>query len=295
MGRKLGWRRKHDFLCSHSRTLQWLVTGRIVGLCHRQAQSWACLNRIKNTRFPGFSLGSPERAGSLPACLPPSALQTGPVKVLVTAGPTREPIDPVRFLSNRSSGKMGYELAHAFAAAGHQVLLISGPTALDVPDGVDFIPVETAEEMHEAVRHHIGRMQIAVFAAAVADYTPARIAPEKLKKSGETLTLELVRTPDILGSTRSDFGFTGTLVGFAAETENLLVNARDKLVRKHCDLIIANDVSKPGIGFDSDHNEVTLVYPERTESLPIATKHDLAHQLVQAILEIHAKRIVDCR
>jgi phosphopantothenoylcysteine synthetase/decarboxylase len=154
------------------------------------------------------------------------------VNVLVTAGPTREPIDPVRFLTNRSSGKMGYELAHAFTAAGHQVLLISGPTALDVPDGVDFIPVETAMEMHEAVRHHITRMQVAVFSAAVADYTPVRVAPEKLKKSGETLTLELVRTPDILGSARTDFEFTGTLVGFAAETENLLANARDKLVRK---------------------------------------------------------------
>lgn len=227
----------------------------------------------------------------LPACLLPPVHQTGRVNVLVTAGPTREPIDPVRFLTNRSSGKMGYELAHAFTAAGHQVLLISGPTALDVPDGVDFIPVETAAEMHEAVRHHITRMQVAVFSAAVADYTPVRVAPEKLKKSGETLTLELVRTPDILGSARTDFRFTGTLVGFAAETENLLANARDKLVRKHCDLIIANDVSKPGIGFDSDHNEVTLVYPDRTESIPQASKHDLAHQLVQAIIALHAQRV----
>jgi len=213
------------------------------------------------------------------------------VNVLVTAGPTREPIDPVRFLTNRSSGKMGYELAYAFTAAGHQVLLISGPTALNVPDGVDFIPVETAADMHDAVRHHITRMQAAVFSAAVADYTPAAVAPEKLKKSGETLTLELVRTPDILGSARQPFGFAGTLVGFAAETENLLANARAKLARKHCDLIIANDVSKPGIGFDSDHNEVTLVYPDHTESLPLASKHDLAHQLVQAILALHAQRV----
>lgn len=219
----------------------------------------------------------------------PPALQTGRVNVLVTAGPTREPIDPVRFLTNRSSGKMGYELAHAFAAAGHQVLLVSGPTSLDVPDGVDFIPVETAADMHEAVRHHLGRMQIAAFAAAVADYTPARVAPEKLKKSADTLTLELVKTPDILGSARGEFGFTGTLVGFAAETTNLLANARDKLARKGCDLVIANDVSKPGIGFDSDHNEVTLVYQGHTEALPQATKHELAHQLVQAILELHLR------
>jgi phosphopantothenoylcysteine decarboxylase/phosphopantothenate--cysteine ligase len=213
--------------------------------------------------------------------------QTSPVNILVTAGPTREPIDPVRFLTNRSSGKMGYELAAAFSRAGHNVFLISGPTALDVPDGVDFLPVETAAEMHDAVARHIGRMDIAVFAAAVADYTPVKVAAEKLKKSADTLTLDLVRTPDILGAARGPLGFTGTLVGFAAETENLETNARDKLTRKGCDLVIANDVSKPGIGFDSDHNEVLLVYPNHNEALPLATKHDLAHQLVQAILELH--------
>ncbi len=209
------------------------------------------------------------------------------MNILVTAGPTREPIDPVRFLTNRSSGKMGYELAAAFAHAGHTVLLVSGPTALDVPDRVDFLPVETAAEMHAAVANHLGRMDIAVFAAAVADYTPRTVAPEKLKKSADTLTLELVKTPDILGSARTPFGFTGTLVGFAAETENLEANAREKLTRKQCDLIVANDVSKPGIGFDSDQNEILLVYPDHSEPLPQASKHDLAHQLVQAILELH--------
>jgi len=214
------------------------------------------------------------------------------VNILVTAGPTREPIDPVRFLTNRSSGKMGYELAAAFSRAGHSVLLVSGPTALDVPDGVDFLPVETAAEMHAAVANHIGRKDVAIFAAAVADYTPAVIAPEKLKKSSETLTLELVKTPDILGSARGSLAFTGTLVGFAAETENLETNARAKLTRKGCDLVIANDVSKPGIGFDSDHNEVLLVYPNHNESLPLATKHDLAHQLVQAITKLHKERLL---
>ena len=214
------------------------------------------------------------------------------MKILVTAGPTREPIDPVRFLTNRSSGKMGYEVAAAFAHDGHQVLLVSGPTALDVPDRVDYLPVETAAEMFEAVSHHLGRMDIAVFAAAVADYTPATVASEKLKKSANTLTLELVKTPDILGSARQPMGFTGTLIGFAAETENLESNARAKLTRKGCDLIIANDVSKPGIGFDSDHNEVILVFPGHTEALPLATKHDLAHQLVQAITKLHKKRLL---
>lgn len=209
------------------------------------------------------------------------------MNILITAGPTREAIDPVRFLSNRSSGKMGYELAAAFAREGHAALLVSGPTALDVPDGVDFLPVETAAEMHEAVGRHIRRMDIAVFAAAVADYAPVSRSPEKIKKSSDNLTLELVKTPDILASARDPFGFTGTLAGFAAETANLEANARDKLTRKGCDLIIANDVSQPGIGFDSNDNKVILVYPTHTESPPRASKHDLAHQLVHAILELH--------
>ncbi|HEX7261151.1 MAG TPA: phosphopantothenoylcysteine decarboxylase, partial [Luteolibacter sp.] len=208
------------------------------------------------------------------------------VKVLITAGPTREPIDPVRYLTNRSSGKMGYTLAGAFVHEGHSVLLISGPTNLNVPENVDFIPVETAAEMHDAVSKHIGRMDVAVFAAAVADYTPATVASRKIKKSGDEFTLELVRTADILGSARVPFGFTGTLVGFAAETENLEANAREKLVRKQCDLIIANDVSLPGIGFDSDHNQVLLVYSDRTELLPIASKHELSLQLVDAIVAL---------
>lgn len=184
---------------------------------------------------------------------------------------------------------MGYELASAFVHAGHQVLLISGPTALDIPEGVDFLPIETAADMHEAVSNYLGKMEVAIFAAAVADYTPATVAPEKIKKSADTLTLELVKTPDVLGSARSKLGYQGTLIGFAAETENLETNARAKLQRKGCDLVIANDVSKPGIGFDSDHNEVLLVYPDHTDSLPLASKHDLAHQLVQAILEIHTR------
>lgn len=181
---------------------------------------------------------------------------------------------------------MGYTLAGAFAHEGHSVLLVSGPTHLDVPENVDFIPVETAAEMYDVVSKHIGRMDIAVFAAAVADYTPATIESQKIKKSGNTLTLELVRTADISGSARSIFGFRGTLVGFAAETENLEANARDKLARKQCDLVIANDVSQAGIGFDSDHNQVLLVYPDRSEALPMASKHALSLQLVDAIVHL---------
>lgn len=184
---------------------------------------------------------------------------------------------------------MGYALAHAFVGAGHSVLLISGPTELDVPPGVDFLPVETAAEMFAAVAQSLGRIDIAVFAAAVADYTPANVASHKIKKAGASLTLELVRTPDILGAARSEFGFSGTLVGFAAETQDLEANARDKLTRKNCDLIIANDVSIPGFGFGSDRNEVLLVFPEYNEALPPASKHTLAHHLASAILKLHAR------
>lgn len=212
------------------------------------------------------------------------------MNVLITAGPTREPIDPVRYLSNRSSGKMGYALAHAFSHGEHRVLLISGPTSLPVPDHVDYLPVTTAAEMHAAVSRHIGRMEVAVFAAAVADYTPVAVEPQKIKKTGDRLTLELVRTQDILGSARTDFGFTGTLVGFAAETEALEENARHKLVAKGCDLVVANDVSRPGIGFDSDRNEILLVYPDHSVPLPADDKVHLANHLAEAILELAAAK-----
>jgi len=212
------------------------------------------------------------------------------MRVLVTAGPTREPLDPVRYLTNRSSGKMGYAMADAFARAGHRVLLVSGPTAQEVPDGVDFLPIETAAEMFDAVQRHIGRMDAAVFAAAVADYRPAAISEQKIKKSGDTLSLELIRNPDILGSARGDFGFTGALVGFAAETRDLEANAREKLTRKGCDLVVANDVSKPGIGFDSDRNEVLLVFPEHIEALPEDEKHHLAPRIVREIERIAAEK-----
>lgn len=212
------------------------------------------------------------------------------MNVLITAGPTREPLDPVRFLSNRSSGKMGYAMAHAFADAGHRVLLISGPSSQPIPGGVDFTPVETASDMFNSVARHIGRMDIAIFAAAVADYAPLKISARKIKKSSETLTLELVRTKDILGSVRQELGFTGVLVGFAAETDDLEDNARRKLVAKGCDLVIGNDVSKAGLGFDSDRNEVILVFADRTIAIPEANKIKLADQLAEEILQIAVTR-----
>lgn len=212
------------------------------------------------------------------------------MKVLLTAGPTREPLDPVRYLTNRSSGKMGYALARAFADARHQVLLVSGPTQLDVPDGVDFLPVETALEMFDAVRRHLSRMDAAVFCAAVADYRPAKASVQKIKKSDDKLTLEFVKNPDILGSARTDLGFTGTLVGFAAETQNLETYARAKLQRKGCDLVVANDVSKAGLGFDADRNELLLVYPDHSESLPEDEKRHLAPRLVREIEGLHSTK-----
>lgn len=205
------------------------------------------------------------------------------MKILITAGPTREPIDPVRYLTNRSSGKMGYAIAHAAAHAGHQVLLVSGPTALDVPDGIDFIPVETAAEMYDVVARYLPKMDAAIFAAAVADYTPADPAGEKIKKEGEKLSLELVKTKDILGSAREGIGFSGFLVGFAAETENLEANARHKLEMKGCDLIVANDVSRTDIGFDSDENEALLVFHDRSELFAKASKDDLAMYLISML------------
>ena len=141
--------------------------------------------------------------------------------------------------------------------------------------------------MYQAVESQIGRMDIAIFAAAVADYTPASYSEEKIKKSGEELNLKLVKTKDILGSARSVMDFKGTLVGFAAETENVEENARDKCLRKHCDLVIANDVSRQDIGFDSSENEVTLVYPNRSKSLPKESKEHLAYHLVEIIESLH--------
>jgi phosphopantothenoylcysteine synthetase/decarboxylase len=209
------------------------------------------------------------------------------MKVLITAGPTREAIDPVRYVSNRSSGKMGFALAAAAREAGHEVVLISGPVGLATPVGVERVEVVSAREMHEAVKREIVGCQVAIFAAAVADYRPVAVAEQKIKKSGARLTLELERTEDILGSAREPFGFAGLLVGFAAETERLVEHAMDKLRRKRCDLIIANDVSQPGIGFDSGENAVTLCLASgEVRELPQQSKEGLARELMGVIFTL---------
>src|SRR5271165_6366264 len=199
--------------------------------------------------------------------------------VLVTAGPTREPIDPVRYLGNRSSGKMGYALAEAALRRGAKVILVSGPTALQPPCAAETIFVETAQQMRAAVLDRWGQASFIIMAAAVADYRVKDISPEKIKRQGP-LQLQLEPNADILadlGSLRHASGKRSPLlIGFAAETENLLENARTKLAQKRVDAIVLNDVSRKDIGFDSDRNEVTIVTSTGTIAVPEASKLDIA-------------------
>lgn len=203
------------------------------------------------------------------------------IKVLITAGPTREAIDPARFISNYSSGKMGYALADACAHNGYEVLLISGPTQLEVPINCDYIAVESAQEMYNAVEQNIAVCDVAIFSAAVADYTYKNPAPQKIKKKQDTLVLELEKTKDILGSVRDLFNFSGLLIGFAAETENILENARKKLESKGCDLIVANDISRLDSGFNVDDNQAYLVTSQGEQALPLLSKKALALAIIQ--------------
>ncbi len=213
---------------------------------------------------------------------------SGPLRgklVVVTAGPTREAVDPVRFIGNRSSGRMGYALAGAARARGARVVLVSGPTELTPPAGVEVIRVTTAAEMRDAVVPRAAQADVVIMAAAVADYTPSAAAPGKIHKDSDTLTLTLVRTPDILaelGRQRAGKG-RPMLVGFAAETDDVVASARRKQREKGIDLVVANDVSRTDIGFEVDANEVTLVTPSGEESLPRQAKSALALQIVQRI------------
>lgn len=203
------------------------------------------------------------------------------LRVLVTAGPTREPLDPVRYLTNRSSGKMGYAVARAAREAGAAVTLVTGPTALVPPEGVECIPVETAAQMLEAVMARAAGVDLFVAAAAVADYRAATVEAHKIKKGAEHLSLKLERNPDILAAVAAlpDGPFT---VGFAAETRDLERHARAKLMKKGLDLIAANDVSN-GQGFDVDDNALTLLWPGGGTRLPQQSKEQLARALVAVI------------
>ena len=211
--------------------------------------------------------------------------------VLVNAGPTAEPIDPVRVITNRSSGRMGFAIAEAAARRGAEVVLVAGPVTLPTPHGVQRIDVETALEMRDAVLAALPRATIVILAAAVADYAPARAESAKIKREKkDTLTLSLVKNPDILAEVVKQRG-TRTVVGFAAETDDLLANARAKLARKGCDLIVANDVSRADIGFDVDRNEVLIVgpKPEDVREIAISQKAEVAARILDRVLEVRRR------
>ncbi len=202
-------------------------------------------------------------------------------RIVVTAGGTQEPIDPVRVISNRSSGKMGYALAEAARDRGATVLLIAAPTSLPDPTGVKTVHVESAAEMKAAVNQAVAKADVLIMAAAVADYKPETAAPSKIKKEGaESLTLKLVKTPDILAEAKGDF----IKVGFAAESEDLVANARKKLEKKNLDLIVANDISDPASGFGTDTNQVTIISRDgKSETLPLLSKSEVAERIMERV------------
>lgn len=205
-------------------------------------------------------------------------------KVVVTAGGTREPLDPVRYLTNRSSGKQGYALAQSALDLGAGVVLISAPTSLTPPTGAELVPVTTAEEMLAAVRAHTVDADILLMAAAVADFRPADIAEHKIKKGEGAPSMSLQRTPDILleiGKQKEATGYPRLTIGFAAESENLLANAQKKLEAKNLDIIAANDISATDAGFSVETNRVTLLYPDGSQdTLPLMSKEEVAAQIL---------------
>jgi phosphopantothenoylcysteine decarboxylase/phosphopantothenate--cysteine ligase len=208
--------------------------------------------------------------------------------VMVTAGGTREPIDPVRFIGNRSSGRMGYALAEAALRRGAKVILISAPTALQPPVAAEFISVQTAAEMRDAVMSRLERATIVIKAAAVADFTVRGAAEQKIKRKGP-ITLELEPTPDILAEVAAKKG-RRLVIGFAAETQDALENARKKLETKSLDAIVVNDVGQPGIGFDSERNAVSILTAAGVEHVPEMSKWEVAHRVLDAVVKIKARR-----
>lgn len=213
------------------------------------------------------------------------------LKVLVTAAGTREPIDPVRFVGNRSSGKMGYAIAQAAAQRGAEVLLVTGPSVLAIPANVKGVKVETTNEMLEAVMEAYDKMDVVIKAAAVADYRPRDVADQKIKKkTDDALTVVMDKNPDILKELGARKAHQ-VLVGFAAETQNLLDNAREKIVKKNLDMIVANDVTAAGAGFNTDTNIVKFLYPSgEVRSLEQMAKTEVANLLLDAVMELKAKK-----
>lgn len=230
-----------------------------------------------------------ERRDGSPAYGDSSSTPMTSERVLITAGPTYEAIDPVRGITNRSSGKMGYALAEAALARGAKVTLVSGPVALAPPEGASMIQVRSASEMFNAVMDNFDEATIVMMSAAVSDYRPAHVAAHKIKKNNNGMVLELEQTDDILAAAgrRKD---SRVVVGFAAETENVTANARKKLIEKNADLIVANDVSSADSGFDVDTNRVTLVSADESIELPLLTKRAAADAIVEAAIKIKHTR-----
>ncbi len=210
------------------------------------------------------------------------------LRIMVTAGPTVEAIDPVRYISNRSSGKMGYAIARAAVMRGANVTLISGPTALAPPAGSIMIKIDTAEEMKNAVFENHEKMDVIIKAAAVADYRPSQSADQKIKKTEDDMSIDLVKNPDILSELGKATAKSGrVLVGFAAETENVLDNAKEKMARKNLDMIVVNDVSRKDAGFDVDTNKVNFIFKDGSnEELPLLSKDEVANRLLDKIKSI---------
>ena len=207
-------------------------------------------------------------------------------KILVTAGPTQEAIDPVRFISNHSTGKMGYAIAKRAMLRGADVTLISGPTALTPPAFVNYIPVTSAADMLAAVTEHAAYQDMIIKSAAVADYTPAEVATEKVKKKSDDLEISLKRTTDILASLGENKANGQLLCGFSMETENMLENSKKKLEKKHADLIIANNLKETGAGFGTDTNIVTLITKDAVTELPMLSKEDVADAVLDTLLQL---------
>jgi len=207
-------------------------------------------------------------------------------RIVVTAGGTQEPVDPVRYIGNRSSGKMGFAVAEAARDRGAEVTLISAPTSLPDPAGIEVVPVQTASQMKEAVANAVRKADALIMAAAVADYQPKTTPASKIKKKADTLTLELVRTPDIITEVEGKF----IRVGFAAESENVVANARQKLDKKKLDLIVANDITSADSGFGADTNKVTIIDKKgKAENLPLLTKREVADKILDKVAELLEK------
>jgi phosphopantothenoylcysteine decarboxylase/phosphopantothenate--cysteine ligase len=211
--------------------------------------------------------------------------------VLITAGPTREKIDPVRYLTNRSSGRMGYALAEAALRRGARVLLVSGPTALNAPSTAEVTAVESAAEMREAALRLLPEASVVIKTAAVADYRPRQVAEHKVKRSGP-LSLELEPTEDILAEI-SRRKTSQIIVGFAAETQNALENARKKLAAKALDAIVVNDVSREGVGFDSDRNAVTIIAHDEIVEVPETSKWEVAQRVLDQVVRLRKRAAVE--